>query len=149
MSVKNVLRVAFPYLLTWFIFMLAPTLVGQPEVICATPFGLILALAAGTGVVVGYRAGVAMMHLTLAEAISSGALVGAFQGLLFAIWLPVVMAMRESRGLSEQAQSEDTALLVVFFLPVGTLAGALIGAILGAAGHGIRAIGNRRRRRSQ
>jgi hypothetical protein len=70
-----------------------------------------------------------------AEAISAGGLVGAFQGLLFSIWLPIVIAMKEP-------QSEDTVLLVLFFLSVGTIAGALLGAALGAIGRAIRAIGD-------
>ena len=60
----------------------------------------------------------ATMPVTWLEGITAGALVGAFQGLLLAIWLPVVMAMRETRGVSEQAQGEDATLLVILFLPV-------------------------------
>ena len=150
MSVRNVLRIVVPYLLTWLAFMVVPTLAGQPEVICATPFGLILALVAGTGVVVWRRrfsGFFATVPVTWSEGIVSGTLVGGFQGLLFGIWLPVVMAMRETRGLSEPSQGEDTTLLMLFFLPVGAIVGALLGAILGAAGRGLRAIGDRRRAR--
>lgn len=150
MNIRNVLRITVPYLLTWLAFMVVPTIAGQPEVICATPFGLILALTAGTGVVVWrkrFTGFFATVPVTWLEGITAGTLVGAFQGLLFAIWLPIVMAMRETKGLSEQAQGEDTALLVVFFLPVGTIAGALLGALLGAAGRGLRALGDRRRAR--
>ena len=151
MSIRNILRVVTPYLLTWLAFMVIPSIAGQPEVICATPFGLILALAAGTGVAVWkgrYGGFFATVPVTWFEGIAAGALVGAFQGLLFAIWLPVVMAMRETRSISEQVQSEDTTLLMIFFLPVGIVAGALLGAILGAAGRGLRALGDRRRARN-
>jgi tetratricopeptide (TPR) repeat protein len=102
MNVKTILKVAFPYILVWLAFMVIPALAGQPEVIVATPCGLILALAAGTGVgvAIGRRAGmqstsIVMMQLTLAEAILAGALVGAFQGLLFGVWAPVLMLKEE------------------------------------------------------
>jgi hypothetical protein len=148
MSVRNVLRIVVPYLLTWLAFMVVPTIAGQPEVICATPFGLILALVAGTGVVVWRRrfsGSFATVPVTWLEGIVAGTLVGGFQGLLFGVWLPIVMAMHETRGLAESIQGEDTTLLMLFFLPVGTIVGALFGAMLGAAGRGLRAIGDRRR----
>ena len=150
MNVRNLLRIVVPYLLTWLALMVVPTIAGQPEVICATPFGLILALVAGTGVVVWRRrfsGFFATVPVSWVEGIVAGTLVGAFQGMLFGIWLPVVMAMRETRGLAEPVQGEDTTLWMLFFLPVGTVVGALLGAILGAAGRGLRAIGDRRRAR--
>jgi hypothetical protein len=148
MNVKAILRVTLPYLLVWLAFMALPTLVGQPEVICATPFGLILALVAGTGVVVVGAAGIfEMISLTLAEATLAGTLVGAFQGLLFAVWLPIVMALREAKGMSHQYESAEIAVLVALFLPGGIVVGGLLGAVLGALGHGLRAIGDTRRRR--
>ncbi len=143
---KTVLKVFLPYLLIWLGFMVVPTLAGQPEVICATPFGLILALAVGTGVVVGGRGGgFAMVSLNLGEAVSAGALVGAFQGLLLAVWLPIVMAMRETKGMSQQYENIEIVLMAALFLPAGILVGGLLGAILGAVGHGIRAFGDTRR----
>jgi hypothetical protein len=149
-SARNLLRITVPYLLTWLAFMVVPTIAGQPEVICATPFGLILALVAGTGVVVWrgrFSNSIATAPVTWLEGILAGTLVGAFQGLLFGIWIPVVMAMHEARGLAEPTQGEDTLLLTLFFIPVGTVVGALLGAMLGAAGRGLRAIGDRRRAR--
>jgi hypothetical protein len=148
MNLKALLRVTLPYLLLWLAFMVLPTLVGQPEVICATPFGLILALVAGTGVVVVGRAGIfEMISLTLAEATLAGALVGAFQGLLFAVWLPIVMALREAKGMSHQYEGAEIAFMVALFVPGGIVVGGLLGAALGALGHGLRAIGDKRRRR--
>jgi hypothetical protein len=144
MDLKAILRVTLPYLLVWLAFMVLPTLVGQPEVICATPFGLILALVAGTGVVVVGRAGIfEMISLTRAEATSAGALVGAFQGLLFAVWLPIVTALREARGMPQQYEGAEIAFMVALFVP----AGIVVGSLLGALGHGLRAIGDKRRRR--
>jgi hypothetical protein len=148
MNVKTILRVTLPYLLVWLAFMVLPTLLGQPEVICATPFGLILALVAGTGVVVVGATGIfEMISLTLAEAVLSGALVGAFQGLLCAVWLPIVMALREAKGMSHQYEGAEIAFMVALFLPVGIVAGGLLGGVLGALGHGLRSIGDKRRRR--
>ena len=149
MNAKAILKVTLPYLLLWLAFMVLPTLLGQPEVICATPFGLILALVAGTGVVVVTGRGqlIEMISLTLAEATLAGALVGAFQGLLFAIWLPIVMALREAKGMSHQYESAEVAVLVALFIPGGIVVGGLLGAVLGALGHGLRSIGDKRRRR--
>jgi len=147
MNIKTVLKVTFPYLLVWLAFMVVPALAGQPEVIVATPCGLILALAAGTGVVaiVGRRAGmrttsITMMQLTLAEAILAGALIGAFQGLLFGVWTPLLLFKEEG------GEVIDTVLMMALFVPAGIVAGGLLGAIFGALGRGIRAIGDARRR---
>jgi hypothetical protein len=148
MNLKAIVRVTLPYLLVWLAFVVLPTLAGQPEVICATPFGLILALVAGTGVVVVGAARIfEMISLTLAEATLAGALVGAFQGLLFAVWLPIVMALRQAKGMPQQYGSAEIAVLVALFLPAGIVVGGLLGAVLGALGHGLRAIGDTRRRR--
>jgi hypothetical protein len=148
MNVKAVLKVTLPYLLVWLVFMVLPTLVGQPEVICATPFGLILALVAGTGVVVVTGRGqlIEMISLTLTEATLAGALIGAFQGLLFTVWLPVVMALREAKGMPHQYEGAEIAFMVALFIPGGIVVGGLLGAVLGALGHGLRSIGDARRR---
>ena len=126
MNIKTVLKVISPYLLVWLAFMLLPSLLGQPEVICATPFGLILTLCAGLGT--------KRIQLTRAEAVLAGMLVGIFQGLLFGVWVPL-LAFKEEGG-----ELIDTLLVMsCLFVPGGVMVGGLLGAILGAIGHGIRA----------
>jgi hypothetical protein len=151
MNVRTVLRVALPYCLVWLGFVLIPTMLGGPEVICATPFALVLTLAVGTGVVVWQRSARTFFNivpLTWAEAVAAGTLVGAFEGLLFGVWMPVVMALREGTRVGvREFQSEEVILMAALFTPVGFLIGGLLGAGLGAIGRGFRAIGDRRRRR--
>jgi hypothetical protein len=141
MDIKRVLKVALSYAVVWLGFMLIPAVAGQPEVITATPFGLILPLTAGTGVYIGIRQKTPLLvrgrPLTLTEALLAGALVGAFQGLLFAVWVPILMVQREGEQVS------DAMLLLLCFLPIGTVAGGLLGAIFGVLGCGIRTIGKK------
>lgn len=145
MDIKQVLKVAFSYAMIWLGFMLIPTVAGQPEVITATPCGLILALLTGTGGYFWIREGrpvfIRGRRLTLTEAFLAGALAGAFLGLLFAVWVPILMVQREDVPVSDAV-----LLLLCFFLPIGIVAGGLLGAIFGILGRGIRAIGDARRR---
>jgi hypothetical protein len=140
MNFKAVLRVAGLYCLIWLGFVLVPTLAGQPEVICATPFGLILTLVAGLGVLASSRGGgTRLKPWTFLEASSAGALVGAFQGLLAGIWIPIVVSQRQESIVPEAWDS------LPWLLPAGLFAGLALGAILGVVGYGIRSGGSLRR----
>jgi hypothetical protein len=137
MNIKAVLRVAGLYCLVWLGFMLVPTLAGQPEVICATPFGLILTLVAGLGIMPSTRGSRARLKpWTFLEAASAGALVGAFQGLLAGIWIPIVVSQRQSGVVSEAWET------LPWLLPAGLFAGLALGALLGVIGYGIRSGGS-------
>ena len=100
------------------------------------PCGLILALVAGTGVLVG-MGGIVRESLSMAEAILAGVMVGVFEGTVFAVWAPILLVLKEGETVS------DAVLLRVGFLFIGVVAGGLLGAILGALGRGIRAIGEK------
>ena len=47
----------------------------------------------------------------------------------------------------QQYEGAEIVLMVAFFLPAGIVVGGLLGAVLGALGHGLRTIGDARRRR--
>jgi len=133
MDIRKVLKIFSRYAAVWLLFMLVPTLAGQPEVIIATPCGLILALVAGTGALVSIR-GIVRESLTRAEAVLAGAMVGVFEGIVFAVWAPILMVLKEGETVS------DAMLLGIAFLFIGVMAGGLVGAILGAIGHGIQSL---------
>jgi len=63
------------------------------------------------------------------------------------VWLPIVMALREAKGMSQQYGSAEIAVLVALFLPAGIVVGGLLGAVLGTLSHGLRTIGDARRRK--
>jgi hypothetical protein len=140
-NVKSVLRIAGLYCLIWLAFMLVPTLAGQPEAICLTPFGLILAMVAGLGVMAGPRGRVTRLSpWNLTEAALAGALVGTFQGALLGIWMPFLMAQREGTTIGESFSSMPA------LLPAALALGTVLGAVLGIAGYAIRSIGTELRR---
>ena len=136
MNFKRAFKIAAYYGAIWLAFMLIPALAGQPEVLVASPCGLILALVAGTGVTVGWSVS-RDKPLTLSEAALAGALVGIFVGIVFSIGAPL-LTMRE-----EGAPLSDALELGVAFLCIGVLGGGLIGAILGVIGYGIRSLGKK------
>jgi hypothetical protein len=139
-NINAVLRVAGLYCLIWLGFLLVPTLAGEPKVICATPFGLILTLVAGLGVMPSTRGGNAHLRpWTFIEAACAGAFVGSFQGLLAGIWLPVLASLRQDT-VAQRAWGT-----VPWLLPAVLVAGGALGAILGVIGYGIRSGGALRR----
>jgi hypothetical protein len=104
-------------------------LTGTSEVICATPFGLLLALAAGTGVTAVPKGAVKTITAWRStEAALAGAPVGAFQGLSVAILLPAPLDRKfGSRGWGDVL---GAAVLIVG----ATAAMAILGAACGLLG---------------
>jgi len=136
MNFERAFKIAAYYCAIWLLFMLIPTLAGQPEVLVASPCGLILALVAGTGVMVGRGISTKQL-LRPAEAALAGALVGIFIGALFAIGAPLLTMQQEETPLSEAVE------LGIAFLCIAIPVGGIIGTLLGLAGRGIRAIGRK------
>lgn len=142
MNVKGITRIAGLYTVVWLGFMLVPWLTGHPEVICATPFGLVLALAAGTGTLPSTKPSARLTPWAWMDAVLAGAIVGGLQGLLLSLVLPFMMAQQEGN------QARDQLLVLLPWLLASPVAGCLLGAVLGIVGYGFRAIGRAWRQQS-
>ena len=131
---KAVAQAAWLPALLWAAAVLGATLSGYPGVICVTPLGWLLALPAG------WRAlefsASPSTTARLLEAGLSGALVGAFQGILFAL----VLTFASPLGIEAESQLNALLSALIALLATGGM-GSAAGAALGS---GIAALSLRR-----